>query len=195
MPQNSASEKTTRHKLVRIATKLYEEHGADLPLRTVWERAGIGHGKFKRMFPSRESLIAQVVDEEFASLLEWSRNPLPEDVGNGMFVGWIKVLTQTLLNCPDLAGLLLTAHRRPGSPLHPMSVAIASITDQFLKEHLGTSAQTVEIESDQLHVAVLAATSAAEKLFPGRWDEMIDDRFAAVDDQLWSIRFALERSA
>jgi AcrR family transcriptional regulator len=55
-----------REQLLRAARAAFTEHGPDVPLVDVARRAGVGTATLYRRFPTREALLAAVVEEHLA---------------------------------------------------------------------------------------------------------------------------------
>lgn len=64
-----------RKALVRAAREVFAENGFDAPLSSIARAAGVGPGVLYRHFPTRESLILAVFDDNIAAIEEVANRP------------------------------------------------------------------------------------------------------------------------
>jgi AcrR family transcriptional regulator len=62
-----ADAQQNRGRIIEIAGRLFAERGLDVPMAAIARHAGVGVATLYRRFPTRESLISEVFDEQFAA--------------------------------------------------------------------------------------------------------------------------------
>jgi AcrR family transcriptional regulator len=63
-----ADARANRDLIIAAARAMFAEHGLDVPMKDIADRAGVGVGTLYRRFPDRESLIAATVHAHLAAL-------------------------------------------------------------------------------------------------------------------------------
>ena len=115
-----------RGRIVEAAQAAFAEHGLDVPLEAVAERAGVGIATLYRRFPGRDDLIAACFEHRLAEYARLAEEALEADDAWTGLAGYVEricamqsadrglkdVLTRTF---PDAR--TLEAHRRRGYDL------------------------------------------------------------------------------
>jgi AcrR family transcriptional regulator len=63
MPELRADARRNRDELLDVARQVIAEEGVDASLRDIARRAGVGIGTLYRHFPTREALLAAIIDD------------------------------------------------------------------------------------------------------------------------------------
>jgi AcrR family transcriptional regulator len=63
MPDLRADARRNRDELLEVARRVIAEEGVDASLRDIARRAGVGIGTLYRHFPTREALLAAIIDD------------------------------------------------------------------------------------------------------------------------------------
>lgn len=79
-----------REKLLAAARRLFATHGTEAPLETVAAEAGVGIATLYRRFPTREELLAAVVEQELEEYVRETERALEVDEA---WVGFTSFLT------------------------------------------------------------------------------------------------------
>jgi AcrR family transcriptional regulator len=74
-----ADARKNRASMIRAAREVFAEHGPDAPLDLVARTAGVGRGTQHRHFPTRESLLNVLFEENFEQLVEVVRDAEPDE--------------------------------------------------------------------------------------------------------------------
>jgi AcrR family transcriptional regulator len=74
-----ADARKNRASMICAAREVFAEHGLDAPLDLVARTAGVGRGTQHRHFPTRESLLNALFEENFEQLTEVVRDAAPDD--------------------------------------------------------------------------------------------------------------------
>jgi AcrR family transcriptional regulator len=78
--------------LVAVAHAEFTAHGADVPLEEIARRAKVGIGTLYRHFPTRDDLLAKVLTDGTAKILERGRVLLAGDAPGEDLIQWIREL-------------------------------------------------------------------------------------------------------
>ena len=76
-------------RVLDAATEAFAEHGPDVSVDEIARRAGVGHATVFRRFPTKEALVAAVVENHVADLLALARAALDEDDPGAAFTGFV----------------------------------------------------------------------------------------------------------
>ncbi len=71
-----ADAERNRRRLIEAATEMFGEHGLEVGVGEIAQRAGVGRGTLFRNFPSKEALIAAVVVERITESVAQAREAL-----------------------------------------------------------------------------------------------------------------------
>jgi AcrR family transcriptional regulator len=71
------------------AGEAFAEHGPDVSVDEIARRAGVGHATVFRRFPTKEALLAAVVEDHVARLLAFARAALDDDDPAAAFNGFV----------------------------------------------------------------------------------------------------------
>ncbi|MBB6555708.1 TetR/AcrR family transcriptional regulator [Nonomuraea rubra] len=90
-----------RHNHARVleaAREAFAEEGPSATLDTVARRAGVGAGTVYRRFPSKEALLAAVVNDRLDRLVDELAAPASGDPGAAFFAAFERAVSQVALN-------------------------------------------------------------------------------------------------
>lgn len=83
-PGQRADAQRNRRKVLDTARDLFAERGLEIPVEEIARAAGVGVGTFYRHFPTKEDLLAALVDDRFAGFADAAREALADpDPWNG----------------------------------------------------------------------------------------------------------------
>jgi AcrR family transcriptional regulator len=80
MPTQAQRRAATRGRILDAARALLVEHGAETTTAMVLERAGVSRGALYHHFPSREDLVAAVVETTSATAIAGAARSVPSDL-------------------------------------------------------------------------------------------------------------------
>lgn len=98
-----------RHNHARVlaaARETFAEQGPSATLDAVARRAGVGAGTVYRRFPSKEALLAAVVNDRLDRLVEELATPASADPGAAFLAAFERAVSQVALNkalCESMA--------------------------------------------------------------------------------------------
>jgi AcrR family transcriptional regulator len=96
--------------LVAAADAEFTERGAGASLEDIARRAGVGIGTLYRHFPTRDDLIARVLDESTAAIVERGRALLTEPGPGAQLARWIAELVEHVTAYRGLTAAVAAAY-------------------------------------------------------------------------------------
>ncbi|SEO85540.1 TetR/AcrR family transcriptional regulator [Trujillonella endophytica] len=82
VPRRDARE--NRQRLIQAASDVFGEHGTDVSLEVVAAEAGLGLATLYRRFPTKDELIAELVEAVLGHLVEVARRESAAEDGQGL---------------------------------------------------------------------------------------------------------------
>ncbi|RKT53883.1 TetR/AcrR family transcriptional regulator [Saccharothrix australiensis] len=167
MPERPRADARRNHDLlVTVAAEAFAEQGADASLRDIARRAGVGIGTLYRHFPTREALLAALLDHRFA-LLRTSAEALLAAEPAEALRHWLTELAHGSATYRGLPESVLAALRDEGSGLHASCAAMRAAAARLLAraQEAGAVAPTVTPE-ELLTLAVGAAWGSERSAIP-----------------------------
>lgn len=151
-----------RARIVDAAREAFTAHGLDVPLDTVAKTAGVGAGTLYRHFPTREDLVAAVLEEHRVDLArerDQIRAAAPQPVD--ALERWLDALAAWMRTYEGLPGPLRTALDATGTPLGTTCDDVIATTDAFLAPVRDDGLARADLDGRTLYVAVLGLTWGA----------------------------------
>ncbi|MFJ8983023.1 TetR/AcrR family transcriptional regulator [Streptomyces sp. NPDC102282] len=177
-----------RAALLEAAQRHFLRHGVGTSLEAVAKEAGVGPATLYRHFPTREALLAAVLqtrsDELLARRAEIAR---VGDAAEGLRQ-WLRAMEEYFSAFSGLPEPLMAAAKaqEPGNPLTlPCDILIAT-TDQYVKaaQHAGRARSSVtgyDLFLAACSVAWLMGTGAADEEALGRLRDLIESGYHRTD--------------
>jgi len=145
--------------LVAAADAEFTQHGAGASLEDIARRAGVGIGTLYRHFPTRDDLIAKVLDESTATIVARGRALLDEPGPGAQLARWIAELVDHVTTYRGLTAALAAAYvNENGTKLCANCDAITGAGAELLARAQAAG----EIRTDaEVREVILTAHSAA----------------------------------
>ncbi len=100
-------------RVLDVAGECFAERGLDVSIDEIAKRAGVGHGTVFRRFPSKDALIAAVLDQQIQKLLQAAQQATDLPDAGEAFVGFYRFVAAYYADNLCLIGGL---ERCSGSP-------------------------------------------------------------------------------
>ena len=144
--------------LVAAADAAFTERGADASLEDIARRAGVGIGTLYRHFPTREALLAKVLDDSAAAIIARARELRKMTPPIAALIAWLEAMIGYVTTYSglsrSLAASLITAGTELGCSCQAMTAAGAML--------LARAQEAGEIRPDaDIKDVVLGAQAAA----------------------------------
>ncbi|MBO0680185.1 TetR/AcrR family transcriptional regulator [Mycolicibacterium sp. S2-37] len=152
-----ADAQRNREAILRAARATFADEGILAPLDGIATAAGLGNATLYRNFPTREDLVAAVIDDSVAELLADSAEFEQEPSAQAALRRWLYELAWRLRSWQDLPTGIAVAFADSDSPVQTVCARLTARTadflDRFRREERGAAAVTAD-EVFQLVTAV-----------------------------------------
>lgn len=148
-----------RAHILSVAEEGFAEEGVDLAMDAIAKRSGVGAGTLYRHFPTRESLVAAVLEGHFLEL-DRQRATITEDQTDSLraLERWLDAVSVWMRAYEGLTGPLSAAHRNQTSPLAPTCHQVIAATGSFLEAAQRDGYARPGVSARDLFMATLAVT-------------------------------------
>lgn len=139
MPETSlprGARKDATHNRVQIlasAERAFSSHGIEASMDAIGKDAGVGPGTLYRHFPSKEALLAALLEAHYESLEAKRQAIASEEIdADKKLALWIDALGEWMVTYDGLPEPLRAAWSEVHSPLSPTCKHVVEQTDLFL---------------------------------------------------------------
>jgi AcrR family transcriptional regulator len=172
-----ADARRNRDAILTAARETFEAEGVLASLDGIALRAGVGNATLYRNFPTRDDLLAAVIESSIAAALdaadELSRTLPPREA----LSQWLVQLTWRLHIWHDLPSCLVTALDGTDSPMTSACAPLTARTAAFLDEARASGDAMATVTADEVFELVLALSWAVDRF---RDDEAAARRRVAI---------------
>lgn len=166
-----ADARRNRDAILEAARAAFEEDGVLTPLDAVATRAGVGNATLYRNFPTRDDLLAEVMQADLGDALaeadELARTRPPREA----LTEWLVALAWQLRIWHDLPYCLANAHAGADSPVTSTCNPLHLRLDAFLDAARASGDLHADVDGAAVYELVLAISWATDRFH--------DDRAAA----------------
>jgi AcrR family transcriptional regulator len=155
-----ADARRNRERILDAARAVFAESGADAQMDQIAARAGVGVGTVYRHFPTKDALLAQMVEQRFAAFAEWADDALAVADPWGAFAGF---LTRCLEHCASDVGTqhaLMTADSAHVAEAIARRTGLTSRTEQLILRAQGSGDLRADFSIDDIPVVMCGLSSA-----------------------------------
>ncbi|MFF5076494.1 TetR/AcrR family transcriptional regulator [Actinoplanes sp. NPDC000266] len=154
-----ADAQRNRDAILAAAREVFDAEGVMASLDGIALRAGVGNATLYRNFPTRDDLLAAVMESAIGAALteagELARALAPREA----LAEWLVRLTWQLRIWHDLPYCLASARAAGASPVQPATDPLVSRTEAFLRA-AGTSK---DVTADEVYELLLALSWAVDR--------------------------------
>lgn len=146
-------------ELVAAADAAFTEIGADASLELIAERAGVGIGTLYRHFPTRDDLLAKVLDDSTAVIVRRGRAALETGSPGCQLMAWLRELVAYVTTYRGLTAAIASSYfEKTGTKLCLGCAEIACVGEALLQR--AQSAGQVRADA-QAREVIMSAHAAA----------------------------------
>jgi AcrR family transcriptional regulator len=150
--------------LVAAADAAFTELGADASLEEIARRAGVGIGTLYRHFPTRDTLLAKVLDDGAEAILARATELAERLTPTAALAAWLEALMGYVTTYSGLSKALAAGMAKHGcSELRGPCQAMTAAGAQLLACAQAAGELRADAEIDDVMMAVHAAVWAAEQ--------------------------------
>lgn len=156
-----ADARRNRDHILDVAEQHFSEHGVTGSLDAIARRAGVGAGTLYRHFPTREALLAALLEARDVEL-ERQRDAIRQDAPDAgrALRGWLAALTDWSSAFDGLPEPLRAAMSVEASPLALTCQGYITTTDEFLAEAQREGSARSDVRGRELFLVALATSWA-----------------------------------
>ncbi len=147
-----------RSHILDVATEFFAEQGVDGPMHDIAKRAGFGPGTLYRHFPTREDLLAALLEARWEELFA-RRDAIQQNESDSAAAlhAWLQALSDYVTVFDGLPDPLRAALSVDTSPLTHTCEALVETTSQFLVSAQRDGRAHPWVGARELFLGVLAA--------------------------------------
>ena len=179
-----------RAALLEAAQRHFQKHGVGTSLEAVAKDAGVGPGTLYRHFPTREALLAAVLqtrsEELVARQADITRLGDPAEA----LRQWLRAMEEYFSAFSGLPEPLLTAARaqEPDNPLTIPCDTLTATTDEYVRAaqlagHVRPSVTGYDLFLATISVAWISGTGATDEESLGRLRTLVESGYRERDDE------------
>ena len=178
----SDAERNRLH-ILEVAEEFFSEHGVSGPMQDIAKRAGLGPGTLYRHFPTRESLLAALMQARWEEL-DARRVEIEAERGDPLAALelWLTALGGYVTVFDGLPGPLREALSDTTSPLAITCELLVEATGEFLAAAQAAGSARPWVRDRDLVLTVLAAAWGSDALLA---DERSGDSLRAIAREGW----------
>lgn len=151
-----------REHILNVAEGIFAEQGLEVPMDTIAKTAGVGAGTLYRHFPSRDALIAAVVDERVGDLRQVHRDLVASEQGvSDKLRQWLEAMRSWMTSYDGLPEPLRRAWEDEDTPLGVNCTEVIAMTEEFLQDAQDEGSARADLSARDLYLANLGAAWAA----------------------------------
>ena len=166
-----ADARRNRDAIVAAAREAFEADGVLTPLDGVATRAGVGNATLYRNFPTRDDLLAEVMQASLVDAIADADDLARTLPPRGALTEWLVRLAWQLRIWHDLPYCLANAHAGADSPVSSTCNPVHLRLDAFLAAARAAGDLRADVDGPALYELVLAISWATDRFH--------DDRAAA----------------
>jgi AcrR family transcriptional regulator len=158
-----ADARRNRDAILRAAAEAFEAEGVFASLDGIALRAGVGNATLYRNFPTREDLLAAVMESGIATALADADELARTHPAGEALAEWLVQLTWQLRIWHDLPVCLATARGDDASPVAAANEALQERTAALLAAAAADGAADDAVTADEVWELVLALSWAVDR--------------------------------
>ncbi len=149
--------------LVTAAGAAFTEHGADASLEDIARRAGVGIGTLYRHFPTREALLAKVLDQGAAGMIARAHELAAVTPATAALTAWLEAMIGYLTTYRGLSESLAASLAGAGTELDCSCQALTAAGATLLERAQRAGELRSDADIGDLMLGANAAAWAAEQ--------------------------------
>lgn len=169
-----ADARRNRGRLLEAAHALFAERGADASLEEVARRAGVAIGTLYRHFPTRDDLLAALLERSLLELADEGEARLRAPVTAESVVGWLRTFGTHSGTYRGLPRSVLLGLDEEGSPLHASCSRMQTAAARLLSAAQEAGAVRADVSTEDVLAIVAGIAWVAEQVGgDGRADRLL----------------------
>jgi AcrR family transcriptional regulator len=178
-----------RAALLEAAQRHFLKYGIGTSLEAVAKEAGVGPGTLYRHFPTREALLAAVLQTRTKELAARRADIAQLEDASEALRQWLRAMEEYFSAFSGLPEPLMAAARAqdPGNPLTVPCAALIATTDEYVRAaqlagHVRPSVQGYDLFLAAVSVAWVKGTGATDDVSLDRLRALVESGYRERDD-------------
>ncbi|MEV0999907.1 helix-turn-helix domain-containing protein [Nonomuraea sp. NPDC050202] len=178
-----------RAALLEAAQRHFLKYGIGTSLEAVAKEAGVGPGTLYRHFPTREALLAAVLQTRTKELAARRADIAQLEDASEALRQWLRAMEEYFSAFSGLPEPLMVAARAqdPGNPLTVPCAALIATTDEYVRAaqlagHVRPSVQGYDLFLAAVSVAWVKGTGATDDVSLDRLRALVESGYRERDD-------------
>lgn len=151
-----ADARRNRDAILGAAISIFETDGIYAPIDGIATAAGVGNATLYRNFPTRNDLLAAVIETTIAELLSDSEELMRGMPADDALREWLRRLAWQLRIWNDLPTCIATSIDDTGSPVQSVATRLTARTAEFLDRAREDGSARDAVTADELFELVTA---------------------------------------
>ncbi|ONI91800.1 TetR family transcriptional regulator [Saccharothrix sp. ALI-22-I] len=179
-----------RAALLEAAQRHFLRYGVGTSLEAVAKEAGVGPGTLYRHFPTREALLAAVLQTRSEELVARQADIAQLGDASEALRQWLRAMEEYFSAFSGLPEPLLAAARaqEPDNPLTLPCDTLIATTDQYVRAaqlagHVRLSVKSYDLFLAAISVAWISGTGATDEESLGRLRALVESGYRERDDE------------
>jgi AcrR family transcriptional regulator len=178
-----------RAALLEAAQRHFLKYGIGTSLEAVAKEAGVGPGTLYRHFPTREALLAAVLQTRTKELAARRADIAQLEDASEALRQWLRAMEEYFSAFSGLPEPLMAAARAqdPGNPLTVPCAALIATTDEYVRAaqlagHVRPSVQGYDLFLAAVSIAWVKGTGATDDVSLDRLRALVESGYRERDD-------------
>jgi AcrR family transcriptional regulator len=156
-----ADARRNREELLDVARQVFAEEGVDASLRDIARRAGVGIGTLYRHFPTREELLAAIIDGGVRRMASRAADLAASEPPEAALRDWLRDVTGRIGPYRGLPGSMVGALVDSDSELRVTCEGMMAAGEQLLASAQAAGAVRTDVSWEDVFTAVAAISGIA----------------------------------
>jgi len=169
-----ADAKKNRNQILTVAREVAVEHGADVSMRDLARRAGVGLATLLRHFPTREALFEALLCTHLDALTQKADELETSTSADEALLVWFRELVAFAQSYKGVIAMMAAAHTNPDSALYASCAAVHESGARLLFRAQNEGTARADMNGDDLFALITALGWAVDQpSFAPRADHLV----------------------
>jgi len=169
-----ADAEKNRSQILTVAREVVTEHGADVSMRDIARRAGVGLATLLRHFPTREALFEALLCTDLDALTQKAAELERSTSADEALLSWFRKLVEFTQSYRGVVAMMAAAHTNPDSALYASCAAVHSAGARLLLHAQREGTARADMNGDDLFALITALGWAVDQpSFAPRADHLV----------------------
>lgn len=169
-----ADAQKNRSQILTVARDVIAEHGAEVSMRDIARRAGVGLATLLRHFPTREALFEALLCTHLDALTQRADELAASASADEALLTWFRELVVFTQGYRGVVAMMAAAHANPESALYASCAAVHDAGARLLRRAQGEGTARADMTGDDLFALITALGWAVDQpSFTARADHLV----------------------